>query len=379
MHENTIGENRDGRLTAARRMSGVRRVAKAILPAVVAVGLLTQCTDAARIGDNNKATSSLPPVSEKTPTGAVSIASIVEDIKPSVVAVFSQGIARDRFFEAFPTRGAGTGLIATADGHILTNSHVIEGAQELEVVLTDGRRLPARVVGSDAEADLAVIKVEASNLPVAPLGDSDKLKVGDTVIAVGHALALPGGPTVTQGIVSALDRSIRESNGALLRNLIQTDAAINPGNSGGALLDAAGNVVGVNTAIAGEAQNIGFAIAITPARSILEQLITTGKVTRPLLGVEMAPVTPALATEQNLDVQSGALIVLVVPGSPAEQAGVRVGDVITRINGTEIDDPNDASNAIGTHQPGDEVDITLARGEERVNVKATLVEKAPGQ
>ena len=378
MHENTIAEDRDCPL-AVRRTTGVRRVARAILPAVVAIGLLSQCTDAARIGDR-KATSSLPPVSEKAPSSnGVSIASIVDEIKPSVVAVFSQGIARDRFFQSVPTRGAGTGLIATADGHILTNSHVIEGAQEVEVLLTDGRRLPARVVGSDAEADLAVIKVEAANLPVAPLGDSDKLKVGDTVIAVGHALALPGGPTVTRGIVSALDRSIRESNGALLRNLIQTDAAINPGNSGGALLDAAGNVVGVNTAIAGEAQNIGFAIAITPARSILEQLITSGKVVRPLLGVEMAPVTPALATEQNLDVESGAMIVQVVPGSPAEQAGMRVDDVIVRINGTEVDDPNDASNAVAMHKPGDEVEITLARGEERVNVKATLVEKAPGQ
>jgi S1-C subfamily serine protease len=256
---------------------------------------------------------------------------------------------------------------------------VVQGAQEVEVLLTDGRRLPARVVGADPEGDLAVIKVEAKDLPVAPLGDSEKLNVGDPVIAVGHALALPGGPTVTAGIVSALDRSIRESNGALLRNLIQTDAAINPGNSGGALLDAAGNVVGVNTAIAGEAQNIGFAIAITPARIVLDQLIKTGKVVRPLLGVEMAPVTPALATEKNLAVKSGALIVSVVPGSPAEQAGLRVDDVITRINGTKIDDPNDASNAIGMHRPGAEVELTMARGQETVSVKATLVEKAPGQ
>jgi serine protease Do len=355
------------------------RVAKALLPAVLTIGLLTQCTEAARIGDD-RATSSLPPVSEKNATKVDgSIASIVEQIKPSVVAVFSQGIATDRFFQPVPTRGAGTGLIATADGHILTNSHVVEGAQEVEVLLTDGRRLPARVVGADPEGDLAVIKVDAKDLPVAPLGDSEKLKVGDPVIAVGHALALPGGPTVTSGIVSALDRSIRESNGALLRNLIQTDAAINPGNSGGALLDGAGNVVGVNTAIAGEAQNIGFAIAITPSRSVVEQLIKTGKVVRPLLGVEMAPVTPALATEQNLAVKSGALIVSVVPGTPAEKAGLKVGDAITRVNGTEIEDPNDASNAIGMHKPGEEVEITVARGKETVSVKATLVEKAPGQ
>jgi S1-C subfamily serine protease len=352
------------------------RLGRRILPALLVAGLLSSCTDAARIGRDEDSSDALPPVSTRTsPEGDASVASIVEQIKPSIVAIRSQRISRDLFFQAIPTRGAGTGMIATADGHVLTNAHVVAGAQEIEVLLTDGRSLPARIVGADAEGDLAVLKVDAQNLPVAPLGDSEKVKVGDTVIAVGHALALPGGPTVTQGIVSALDRSIREANGAVLRNLIQTDAAINPGNSGGALLDSAGNVIGVNTAIAGEAQNIGFAIAITPARTIVDQLIRTGRVVRPFLGVEMAPVTPALATERRLSVRSGAQIVEVVPGSPADRAGLRVDDVITRIDDAEVEDPNDAGNAIGAHKPGDEVDIRIARGDESLNLKATLSER----
>jgi serine protease Do len=350
------------------------RVIKRIVPALVAALVLTACTDAARIGGDDD--TNLPPVSTRTsPEGSGSIASIVEKIKPSIVAIRSQRIARDLFFQAIPAQGAGTGMISTADGHVLTNAHVVAGAQEIEVLLTDGRVLPARVVGADAEADLAVLKVDADDLPVAPLGDSEKLRVGDTVIAVGHALALPGGPTVTQGIVSALDRSIREANGIVLRNLIQTDAAINPGNSGGPLLDGAGNVIGVNTAIAGEAQNIGFALAITPARTIVEQLIRTGRVVRPFLGVEMTPVTPALATERRLSVRSGAQIVEVVPGSPAERAGLRIDDVITRIDQTEVEDSNDAGNAIAAHKPGDEIEIRIARGNETLTLKATLAER----
>lgn len=344
------------------------------LPALLAVAVLTQCTDATRIGDGNQSRE-LPPVSTRTSPDDGSIAAIVDQIEPSIVAIRTQRIGRDLFFQAIPSRGAGTGIVATADGHILTNAHVVAGAQEVEVLFTDGRVLDARIVGADREADLAVLDVEASDLRPAPLGDSDRLRVGDTVIAVGHALALPGGPTVTRGIVSALDRAIREGPGVVLRNLIQTDAAINPGNSGGALLDAAGNVVGVNTAIAGEAQNIGFAIAITPVRDVVEQLMTTGRVVRPFLGVEMAPVTPALANEQGLAVDSGAQIVEVVPGSPAERAGLRVDDVIIEVEGEEVEDANDASNAIGDHRPGDEIEVTVARGNERVTVTATLGER----
>ncbi|MGQ0678710.1 MAG: S1C family serine protease [Actinomycetota bacterium] len=361
---------------SSRRPARVRRAALIFLPALLATGLLASCTPPNRISES-EAQDSLPPVSRKVVSEEANpVARIVAEIKPSVVAVFSQRVERSRFFDVIPRNGAGTGIIATEDGHILTNAHVVEGAQEIEVLFTDGRRLPARVVGSDSEADLAVLKVDADNLLVAPLGDSDELQVGDSVIAVGHALGLPGGPTVTTGIVSALDRSIRESNGAVLRNLIQTDAAINPGNSGGALLDAAGNVIGVNTAIAGEAQNIGFAIAITPARTIVDQLIKNGKVIRPFLGIEMTTVTSGVAEQENLEVDRGALIMEVVSGSPAEQAGIQVGDVIVRIGSTVIEDSDDAGNAIGARKPGDRIRLTVARGPEEVEVTATLVERS---
>lgn len=362
--------------TYRRSPASWRRLLRGVLPALLALGLLTQCTDLDRQAKAERQ-SSLP-VSQKVSKdddAANPIAAIAEEIKPTIVAVFTQRPARDRFFEMVPSRGAGTGIIASSDGLILTNAHVVEGAQEVEVLFTDGRRLKARVVGADAEADLAVLKVDAKNLQVAPLGNSEDLRVGDSVIAVGHALGLPGGPTVTTGIVSALDRSIREDNGAILRNLIQTDAAINPGNSGGALLDAAGNVIGVNTAIAGEAQNIGFAIAITPARTILEQLIKTGKVIRPFLGVEMAPVTVGLAEEADLSVDSGALIIEVVEGSPADRAGLKAEDVIVKIDGKKIADPGDAGDAIGARKPGDKIKISLARGKQTVELEVRLEAK----
>lgn len=346
--------------------------------ALLMVGLLASCSPTA-LRRTNEAASSLPPVSQKVvqDSGSNSIISVVEAIKPSVVAIRTQSISRDFLFEMVPSEGAGTGLILTSDGNILTNAHVVAGAQQVDVLFTDGRTLTAKIVGADTEADLAVLKVEATGLTVAPLGNSDNLKVGESVIAVGHALGLPGGPTVTTGIVSALDRSIREGNGTLLRNLIQTDAAINPGNSGGALLDAAGNVIGVNTAIAGEAQNIGFAIAITPARSILEQLMKNGKVTRPFLGVEMTPITPAIAVQDKLSVQQGALIRTVVAGSPAEKAGLKVGDVITRVGSTDVKDPDQAINAIAVKKPGEQVAITVMRGKDSVTVNAKLQEKPP--
>ncbi|HLF70338.1 MAG TPA: trypsin-like peptidase domain-containing protein, partial [Actinomycetota bacterium] len=261
------------------------------------------------------------------------IASIVENIRPSIVAVRSETVQRNLFFEAVPAEGAGTGIILDTSGRILTNAHVVENAQKIEVLLSDGRKVVATVLGRDPSSDIAVIKIDAPDLKPAPIGNSDDLHVGDGVIAVGHALALPGGPTVTEGIVSALDRSIEEPNGVLLEHLIQTDAAINPGNSGGALLDIAGNVIGMNTAIASSAQNIGFAIAITPARSVVDQLIRSGSVTRPLLGVNMVKVTPEVAKQYDLQVKEGALVVQVVKGSAAALVGIEPGDVIIEADG----------------------------------------------
>jgi len=309
----------------------------------------------------------------KAPPG--SVAAIVEAVRPSVVAIFTQSVGRDFFFQSVPTQGAGTGIILSADGNILTNGHVVSGAEKIEVLLSDGRKLPGKVVGSDSESDLAVVKVEATDLKPATIGDSSQLHVGDTVIAVGHALALPGGPTVTEGIVSALERSIREPGGVVLQNLIQTDAAINPGNSGGALLDSAGAVIGVNTAVAGEAQNIGFAIAISPARRTVDQLLKSGKIVRPYLGVQMTEVSPELAAQQDLKVKEGALIVQVVEGSPAAAVALEPGDVIVEIEGHKVTKPEDVQKILSERKPGDRVDMVIARKDQRIHLKPALKDR----
>lgn len=361
-----------------RRRSAWRVLVSALLLGLLSAGLLTQCAVAERDGGDDSADGATLPVAtgndDLPPAEPGSVPAIVEAIKPSVVPVFTQRVSADFFFEAVPNEGAGTGVIATEDGYILTNAHVVQGAQEIEVVLDDGERVVAEVVGSDVQTDLAVLKVEADGLQPAPLGDSDNLRVGQQVIAVGHALALSGGPTVTEGIVSALDRSIR-AGGALLENLIQTDAAINPGNSGGALVDGAGNVIGLNTAIAGNAQNIGFAIAITPAREIFEQLISTGKVVHAFLGVQMITVSPAIVAQLDLDVEEGVFISRVEPGSPAQRAGLEDEDVIVEIGGDEVTDSADVQSAVSARDPGDSIEIVVIRDGDRVTVEATLTER----
>ncbi len=356
--------------TAASRRS--RRV-RLVLAALTAAALLTQCT----ISNPREEADVLPKATGEAPereTVQGSIPAVVEKLAPSVVAIFTQGLATDFFFETVPTQGAGTGIVASQDGNILTNAHVVEGARQIRVLLNNGEELPAELVGSDPATDLAVIKVDADNLTVASFGDSDTLLVGDPVVAMGQALGLRGGPTVTSGIVSALDRSIR-TQGGVLENLIQTDAAINPGNSGGALTDMAGNVVGVNTAIAGDAQNIGFAIAITPARAIVEQLIESGEVIHPFLGIQMVELSPAIASQRDLPVDEGALIFQVVPGSPAAAAGLQENDVITRIQDQKVETASDVSKVINASQPGDRVELTIARGSDTTEVTATLAER----
>ncbi|MGH9267468.1 MAG: S1C family serine protease, partial [Acidimicrobiales bacterium] len=230
----------------------------------------------------------------------------------------------------------------------------------------------------DPDSDIAVLKVNGEGLKPAPLGDSNALRVGDEVVAVGNALALPGGPTVTVGIVSALERSIRSPTGALLENLIQTDAAINRGNSGGPLLDAAGRVVGVNTAVVGGAENIGFAIAITPAQEVFNQLIAAGKVTRPFLGVTMIDVTPEVAASHNLKVKEGALVLEVVVRSPADSAGLEPGDVIVEVDGKKVTGSKGARDAIRARKPGDRMSLVVARGDKKLRMAAVLAEP-PGR
>lgn len=339
-------------------------VAAALVSALVGGGVAYQV--ASNVSDDNSLTRTFTTGRSRTEAPPGSVAAIVEAIRPSVVAIGTEG---------FGQRGAATGIILDVDGHILTNAHVVVDAESVEVLVSDGRpALVARVVGQDELSDLAVLAVEASDLIPAPLGDSDELLVGDTVIAVGNALALPGGPTVTEGIVSALDRIIETDTGDL-ENLIQTDAAINPGNSGGPLLDVSGRVVGINTAGAAGAENIGFAISITPARLIVDQLIGTGRVVRAFLGVEMSDLTPETAERLELDIQGGAVVVGVAPGTPAERAGIHVDDVIVEAAGESVDEVRDVLKAIRSRKPGDRLELVVIREGERRTLSAALVER----
>jgi serine protease Do len=206
--------------------------------------------------------------------GEMNVPAVLARVEPAVVTVHTDLVGENATGQSVAERGTGTGFVVRSDGLIATNDHVVAGGQDIAVTLSDGRTVPAQVVGQDAAVDLAVLQIPAENLPVAPLGDSTDLKVGDPVVAIGDALALPGGPTVTEGIVSALDRTIQTNDGATLDHVLQTDAAINPGNSGGPLVDATGHVVGIDTAAAGDGQNIGFAISIDGARTTIESLST---------------------------------------------------------------------------------------------------------
>jgi S1-C subfamily serine protease len=304
------------------------------------------------------------------------IQEILSKVEPAVVAVNTQAATLDFFLQPVPQQGAGTGFVVDPDGVIVTNNHVIAGAQNIKVTFADGNRtLDARVLGRDPSADLAVLKVDATGLNAVTLGDSDKLEVGDDVIAIGNALALPGGPTVTRGIISAKNRTIQAGgNGEPIERLegvLQTDAAINPGNSGGPLVNAAGEVIAINTAIAGEGQNIGFAIAITQARSIIDQLRQGKTPTQPFLGVQTA--TLSQSQKAQLGVNDGAIVVEVTPGSGAENAGMERGDVIVEMDGKKVSTADDVGKVVRGHKPGDRIDIVVLRnGNNRVTLQARI-------
>ena len=263
----------------------------------------------------------------------------------------------------------GSGVVVGAGGYVLTNHHVVDGADEIEVGLHDGRKLLARVVGTDPDTDLAVLRVSADNLPAISFGSSDALRVGDVVLAIGNPFTL--GHTVTSGIVSALGRS--GLGMTTFENFIQTDAAINPGNSGGALIDAGGNLVGINTLIisqTGASGGIGFAIPVSTAKMVLEQIIRTCAVTRGWIGVELRDVTPLDAASLQLGAQRGALIAVVQRGGPADKAGVRPGDVAVEVQGKPVADATAVLNAIAALAPGEQAKMKLKR--QGQDVEATV-------
>ncbi|HEY8477942.1 MAG TPA: trypsin-like peptidase domain-containing protein [Chloroflexota bacterium] len=301
------------------------------------------------------------PVTEAMP---ISWVEVVERVRPSVVQIVTQSVQFDFFNRPVPQQGTGTGVIISRDGYILTNNHVVEGAQRI-IVFRPGRDEPytARLVGSEGEtSDLAVIKIDAQDLPVAELGQSDRLRVGEPVMAIGNALGLEGGPTVTTGVVSALDRVIDTDEGRLY-DLIQTDAPINPGNSGGPLVNLQGQVVGINTIKVAQAgaEGIGFAIAIDAARPIAEELIRNGRVTWVVIGVQVSDVTPALAQANNLAVSRGVLVRAVMRGGPAARAGILPGDIITALNGQPVRNVNDLRWLLKAAGAGQSATLTVHR------------------
>jgi serine protease DegQ len=265
----------------------------------------------------------------------------------------------------------GSGVIVGAEGFILTNNHVIETADEIEVALNDGRQAVAALVGTDPESDLAVLKIQMEQLPAITFGRVESLMVGDVVLAIGNPFGV--GQTVTMGIVSALGRTHLGIN--TFENFIQTDAAINPGNSGGALVDNEGNLIGINTAIysrSGGSLGIGFAIPVSLARQVMEQIIQTGSVTRGWIGVEVQDITPELAESFKLGEARGVLIAGVVRGGPAERAGVKPGDVLVEVQGKAVPDSFEMLNTVASTKPGEIAKLTVVRAGERVNIDLTV-------
>ena len=285
----------------------------------------------------------------------------------------------DRFGGPQRQSGLGSGVIVSADGYVLTNNHVVENMDEIEVATNDGRRLRARIVGLDPETDLAVLQVRAEGkLPAVTFAPTESLRVGDVVLAIGNPFGV--GQTVTHGIVSALGRTQLGIN--TFENFIQTDAAINPGNSGGALTDSAGNLVGINTAIysrTGTSLGIGFAIPVSIARSVMEQIIKSGSVTRGWIGVEAQEITPELAESFKLPATEGAIIAGVLRGSPADRAGIRPGDVLVAVGGKPVKDPQGMLELIAGLTPGTTAPFRLRREAKELDVAVNIGKRPPMQ
>lgn len=325
-------------------------------------------------------------------TGNVSqgFATAVQIALPSVVSISSSQRQRsahmnDPWFRFFfgdePSRqnakSLGSGVIVTEDGYLLTNHHVIESADDIKVTLENGKRLQAKLVGTDPDTDLAVLKVSETKLPFIRWGEEKDIRVGDIVLAIGNPYGV--GQTVTQGIISALGRSHLGVN--TYENFIQTDAAINPGNSGGALVNSQGQLIGINTLIysqaGGGSVGIGFAIPISMAKQVLQEIITTGKVSRGYLGVELQDVAPELG--ELLGVKHGVVVVGVLANGSAARAGVIPGDVITSVNNSLVHNTEDFTQVLSKLKPGDTVELMISRNKKSTLLLATLVEKPPAR
>ena len=339
-------------------------------------------------GPSPTATATAAPTLTATPTATASTTptvsgaglstqEIVKRLRPSVAHILTEGASLDVFGQVQPTEGVGTGIIIDTLGHIVTNNHVVSldggrPAQRITVTLSDGRKLPASLVGGDEPTDLAVLQIEAQDLTPAVLGDASRLEVGEEVVAIGHALNLPGGPTVTRGVVSAKDRLIQEDP-YMIPGAIQTDAAINPGNSGGPLVNSAAEVVGITTqVIRGTAEGLGFAISIDTAKPIVQELIAKGRVERGILGIRLINITPEIAQEFDLPVPSGVGIGSLDPTGPAARAGLQPGDIVVSIAGDDVNNSGDLIRILTEHKGGETVTVEYYRDGQRQEVDVTL-------
>jgi len=318
---------------------------------------------------------------------------IYQKASPSVVNIISTVITRDFFLNAVPREGSGSGSIIDNRGHVLTNNHVIRDAQKLEVTLSDGSKWPATLIGTDSDNDLAVLKINAppERLKSIPLSDSRKLQVGQKVLAIGNPFGL--GLTLTTGIISSLGRTIRSEVGTMIEDVIQTDASINPGNSGGPLLNSEGEMIGINTAIispTGGSVGIGFAIPVNTAKRLVPQLISKGYVSYAYLGASVQPVIPELARALGLKVEMGAMVIEVIPGGPADKAGLKGGnrqfqvgnfslivggDVVTKIDQLEIKDADGLIKHLRERKPGETINLTVLRDGKYRDIKVALQER----
>jgi len=307
------------------------------------------------------------------------IVDAVEKVSKSVVNIASVRMVQDQLFRVFPVEGVGSGIIVDGKGFILTNNHVVDDAQKLRITLKDGNVFNGVVVGTDEVTDLAVVRVDSKEaLPFARLGNSDQLKIGEIVIAIGNPFGLTGGPTVTAGIVSALNRSLQFESGAL--ELIQTDAAINPGNSGGPLVNTNGEVIGINTAKMPYAQGIGFAVPVNTARVIVKDLMESGRITnRPWIGIATIKITRQLAQYYRLPTNDGVLIAQVESQSPADYADLRKGDIVEAIDGKKITDPSQMSSNIRKRSINEKIIMTINRYGRRFDCQIQLLARPSGR